>query len=229
MPTGAIPGWREVFSDDFPGRSLNRSKWRLYYGMPGGDPAGWYDPSHVSVSHGMLIISASRDQSRGGLWATGGVSSSPGLVQTYGKYLVRFRFDAGIGVGHAILLFPADNRWPPEIDFSEDNGSGRDSTLATLHYGAKDHHLAGKISVNLTQWHTIGVQWTPDSLVYTLDGRDWFHLVGNAVPAAPMVLDMQTETWPCTGTWGRCPDSSTPRVVRLEVDWAVAYAPANAR
>jgi beta-glucanase (GH16 family) len=229
MPTGSIPGWRELFSDDFLGSSLNRSKWRLYYGTPGGDPAGWYDPSHVSVSNGMLVFSAYQDPADGGKWATGGVSSSPGLVQTYGKYLVRLRFDAGIGVGHAILLWPADNKWPPEIDFSEDNGSGRDSTLATLHDGAKDHHLASKISVNLTQWHTLGVQWTPDSLVYTLDGHDWFHVAGNAVPATPMVLDMQTETWPCSGTWGRCPDSSTPPVVRLEVDWVVAYAPVNAR
>ena len=174
----------------------------------------------------MLTISAYRDPSRGERWATGGLSSSPGLVQTYGKYLVRFRFDAGIGVGHALVVFPADNSWPPEIDFSEDNGSGRDSTLATLHYGATDHHLAAKLAIDLTRWHTLGVEWLPHSLSFTLDGRDWFHLARKEVPDVPMVLDMQTETWPCSGTWGRCPDASTPSVVRLDVDWVVAYAPA---
>src|SRR5579862_2036531 len=56
MPVGDIVGWREVFHDDFNGRTLDRSKWRVYYGQPGGDPAGWFDPSHVTVSNGMLVI-----------------------------------------------------------------------------------------------------------------------------------------------------------------------------
>lgn len=225
MPTGKIVGWREVFSDDFPGESLDRSKWRLYEGQPGGDPGGWFSASHVSLSNGMLVISASRDPTRGNQWSTGGLSSSPGLVQTYGKYLVRFRMDAGIGVGHALVLFPADNSWPPEIDFSEDNGSGRDSTLGTVHYGATDKHVTSDIAVDLTQWHTLGVQWLPGSVVFTLDGRAWAHVDGVAVPKVPMTLDIQTETWPCSGTWGVCPDASTPKAVNLDVDWVVAYAP----
>ena len=47
------------------------------------------------------------------------------------------------------------------------------------------------------------------------------------VPAVPMVLDMQTQTWPCVGTYGRCPDLTTPKVVRMYVDWVVADAPAS--
>jgi beta-glucanase (GH16 family) len=227
MPRGDPFGWRQVFADDFTGRHLNMSKWRLYWGHPGGDPAGWWEPSHVRVAHGMLIVGAARDPARGERWATGGVSSSPGLVQTYGKYLVRFRMDAGIGVTHAVLLFPADNSWPPEIDFSEDSGRGRDSALATLHYGASDHHLAGKVAVNLTRWHTLGVEWLPGSLAFTLDGRDWFHLAGADVPSIPMAMDIQTQTWPCSGTWARCPDVTTPAHVNLDVDWVVAYAPAS--
>jgi beta-glucanase (GH16 family) len=225
MPVGNLPGWREVFSDDFDGQTLNRSKWRLYWGMPGGDPAGWYDPRHVTVSRGMLVISAYRDPRDGNRWATGGLSSSVGLAQTYGKYLVRFRLDPGIGVGHAVLLMPANNTWPPEIDFSEDNGSGRLGTLATLHYGKNDTHWSAYLpNVNLTQWHTLGVQWTPGRLEYTIDGRIWATMWGNVVPKQPMVLDLQTETWPCTGTWGRCPTAQTPHVVNMYVDWVVAYA-----
>ena len=228
MPVGDIPGWRQVFTDDFNGRTLDSSKWRLYWGKPGGDPAGWYDPRHVSVSNGMLVISAYRDKRDGGRWATGGLSSSPGLAQTYGKYLVRFRLDPGIGVGHAALLMPADNSWPPEIDFSEDNGSGRTGTLATLHYGKHDTHEDAWLgSVNLTQWHTLGVQWSPGKLQYTIDGRIWKTMTGSSVPALPMVLDLQTQTWPCSGTWGRCPNAITPRVVRMYVDWVAAYAPAS--
>ena len=227
MPVGDIPGWREVFADDFSGKTLDSSTWRVYSGRVGGDPAGWFDPSHVRLSNGMLEISASRDPAIGGRWATGGVSTAPGLVQTYGKYLVRFRLDPGDGVSHALLLSPANGSWPPEIDFSEDNGSGRSSTLATLHYSSADKKISRTIAVNLTQWHTLGVEWTKGLLNFTLDGRTWLSVAGSAVPAVPMALDMQTQTWPCVGTYGRCPDLSTPNVVRMHVDWVVAYAPAS--
>ena len=131
-------------------------------------------------------------------------------------------------MGHAALLMPANNSWPPEIDFSEDNGSGRTGTLATLHYGKDDTHADAWLeSVNLTQWHTLGVQWTPGKLQYTIDGRIWKTMTGSSVPVLPMVLDLQTQTWPCSGTWGRCPNASTPRVVRMYVDWVAAYAPAS--
>ncbi len=138
MPTAPIRGWREVFADDFTGSTLNTDLWRTYWGQPGGDPGGWFDPSHVSVSNGELVLSGYQDPADGGKWATAGVSSSPGLVQTYGKYLVRFRFDAGVGIAHAILLWPADNSWPPEIDFSEDNGANRQTDYATLHFGSSN-------------------------------------------------------------------------------------------
>ncbi|MHB1568711.1 MAG: glycoside hydrolase family 16 protein [Solirubrobacteraceae bacterium] len=227
MPVGNIPGWREVFSDSFNGRTLDLAKWRVYYGQPGGDPAGWFAPSHVAVSDGMLVISAYRDPSAGGKWATGGVSSSPGLAQTYGKYLVRFRFGPGVGIGHALVLEAASGAWPPEVDFSEDNGSGRDMTLATLHYSVANRRIAKATPVNLTQWHTLGVEWLPGTLRYTLDGRPWLTSRTSAVPSVPMVLDIQTQAWPCAGTWGRCPNATTPPVVRLDVAWVVAYAPTS--
>ena len=40
MPVGNIPGWRQVFADDFTGATLDTSRWRLYWGQPGGDPGG---------------------------------------------------------------------------------------------------------------------------------------------------------------------------------------------
>jgi beta-glucanase (GH16 family) len=227
MPTGNIPGWRQVFADDFTGHRLNPAKWRSYWGQPGGDPGGFFSPSHVTVSNGMLVISGYRDRALGGRWATGGVSSSPGLVQTYGKYEVRFRLDPGVGVGHALLLAAANGQWPPELDFSEDDASNRSRTLTTLHYGRHDSKISRLLTVNLTQWHTLGVEWTPGRLVYTLDGADWATVTSPHVPSIPMVMDIQTQTWLCAHSWAQCPDSRTPSVVRMYVDWVVAYAPAT--
>ena len=227
MPVGDIPGWHQVFADNFGGRTIDLSKWRVYTGEPGGDPAGWFDPSHVKLSNGMLVLSGYQDRADGGKWATGGLSTNPGLVQTYGKYLVRLRFDRAVGIAHVLLLVPANGSWPPEIDFGEDNGAWRDTMQATLHYGAADSTFSKRVAVDQTQWHTVGVEWTPGRLVFTLDGRVWYQVTGSAVPAIPMALAIQTQAWPCVGTWGVCPNASTPRVVRTYVDWVVAYKPAG--
>ncbi len=230
MPTGSPPGWHEVFSDDFTGNHLGW-RWTAYRGRPGGDPGGFFDPTHVAVSGGELVISASHDPSDTAwdagpnTYVTGGISSSPSFAQTYGRYLVRLRMDAGRGIAHAILLWPQSNTWPPEIDFSEDNGAARRTDYATLHSGADNTQVQKRIAVNLTEWHTLGVKWTRGRLVYTLDGRTWATVTNANVPSVPMVLDIQTQGWACgTSTWEHCPDADTPAHVNLDVDWVVAYS-----
>ena len=54
-----------------------------------------------------------------------------------------------------------------------------------------------KTKVDLTQWHTLGVVWTPGRLVYTIDGRNWATVANANVPSTPMVLDIQTQAWAC--------------------------------
>ena len=229
MPVGNIPGWRQVLADDFNGSSLNTSNWYPYASsQPGGDPGAWFLPSHVSVSGGDLVISAYRDPAAGGMWTSGGVTSEPGLVQTYGKYLVRFRFPPGHGIAHGLMLLPPAQPGPPEIDFSEDNGEERNVDTATLHYGAGNAMERTTVATDLTQWHTLGLEWTKEKLVYTLDGREWGRMEGSNVPSTPMALDMQTQAWSCgVNEWEACPDASTPATVNLYVDWVVAYAPAG--
>jgi len=46
----------------------------------------------------------------------------------------------------------------------------------------------------MTQWQTWGVEWTPNNLVYTLNGNIWGTVVNDPnVPAIPMVMDMQAQ------------------------------------
>ena len=223
MPTAPVPGWREVFADDFTGSAVDPGSWYVYSGQPIGDPGGWFDPTHVSVSDGELVISGYRDPD--GKWATGGMNNR--LALTYGKYLVRFRFEYGTGVAHAILLWPADNSWPPEIDFSEDNGGNRQTTWATMHYGATDIQIQRHHAVDLAHWHTLGVEWTPGKLVYTLDGRSWATVHSAHVPSIPMQLCIQTQAWAVgDNRWEHGVDAATPVHVNLYVDWVVVYTPA---
>jgi len=217
--------WERVFSDDF-AHGLSPRRWGRYSGRPGGDPGGWWDPSHVVVRHGILRLETYRDRRFGGRWVSGGLSSARALKQAYGRYEVRFRMDAGRGVAGVLLLWPVADRWPPEIDFAENGGTTRrrDHMTATLHYGAENHQIQRSVRADFTRWHRIGVEWTPGRLVYLLDGRPWATVKSRHVPGEPMELDLQTQAGTCGERYAPCPDASTPARVTMEVDWVRAYA-----
>ncbi|HET8852950.1 MAG TPA: glycoside hydrolase family 16 protein, partial [Ktedonobacteraceae bacterium] len=226
MPMGDIPGWHQVFADDFNGTTLNTSNWGTYSGQPGGDPAGWFDPSHVIVSGGLLTLKGYKDAAaKPGVFVTGGISMSH--AQTYGKYLVRMRVDKGDGISAVALLWPQAKVWPPEVDFFEDGGGHRRGTSATLHCGPNGNDncrvqkdLSG---YDFSQWHTLGVEWTAGKLAYTIDGTTWATVTNSRVPSIPMTLDLQSQSLECS-QYTTCLDSSTPAEVDMQVDWVVAYA-----
>jgi beta-glucanase (GH16 family) len=141
------------------------------------------------------------------------------------------RRDAGVGISHALVLWPSNQVWPPEVDFSEDNATDQKTNYATLHYGTAGSPLdvSSHLAVDLTQWHTWGVEWTPGSIVYTLDGKTWASMVNAGVPSSPMKLCLQTQSWaPGVDGWEGVTGALTPPVVNMYVDWAVVYAYAPA-
>ena len=224
-PEHARANWKLVFSDSFR-HGLDRSKWGLYSGQPGGDPGGWWAPSHVVVRRGILNLETYRDSRFGGRWVSGGLSSARALKQTYGKYEVRFRVDKGKGVAAILLLWPVRDRWPPEIDFAEDGGmtSRRGSMSATLHYGAENHQIQRSVKADFTRWHTAGVEWTPGKLVYTLDAEPWGKVRSRHVPRERMELAMQSQAGTCGRRYAPCPDATTPTKVNMQIQWVRAYA-----
>ena len=229
MPVGDLPGWHQVFADDFTGTKLNTSNWYAYAGQPGGDPAGWWAPSHVVVSNCVLTLKGYHDAAaKPGVFVTGGIGMTDPHAQTYGTYLVRMRADKGDGISAIALLWPQANVWPPEVDFYEDGGGGRTSMSATLHCGSNGNDTC-QVQKDLTgydfsHWHTLGVAWTPGKLVYTIDGTPWATVTDSRVPSIPMVLDLQSQSLQCSQQT-TCLDASTPTEVDMQVAWIVAYAP----
>jgi beta-glucanase (GH16 family) len=233
MPVGDLPGWRQVFTDDFNGTSLG-SCWTRYSGVIPSSPTSVWAPSHVSVSGGMAVLSTYQDAAYGGTWTAGGMSSAPCLQQEYGKYEVRFRMDEAPGVKYAILLWPATQPWPcgGEIDFGEDQGGDRTySTLTDNYCNAAGAHVIlpqDKVLADFSQWHTIGVEWTPDKLVWTLDGKTIGTMISDKIPADAMELDIQAEAnTDCSISWYTCVSSATPSVVHTDIDWVAAWAPTS--
>ena len=104
--------------------------------MPSNPNTAWWSPSQVSVNNSMLTIHGTQDRSL----APDGRVVSAGLglwklpPQTYGKWEMLVRIDSCTEVKYAWLLWPYDGVWPDhgEIDFAEDDGGPRTSTVASV-------------------------------------------------------------------------------------------------
>ena len=242
IPAGDIPGWHQVFAEDFttdvplggfPGEPYSR-RWNVY-------PDGWQDTRNVgtymasrvlSVANGMLdfyvhtengvhMVAAPLPKVPG--THTWGAQFGPGVSvqgRTYGRYSVRFRADQLHGYKAGWLLWPDSERWPDdgEIDFPESN---LDAPICGYpHWASSD---GGQDSFCTTsrygQWHTSTTEWLPNKINMYLDGV----LIGTSthyVPSTPMHWVLQVET----STDYTVPSDDTAG--HVQIDWVVAYAPA---
>jgi hypothetical protein len=193
----SVPGWQLTYGTDFPGSSLP-SGWDAYNGEPGGDPYGNWDSSNVTVGGGALHLLATPS-------AQGGVQFY-GNPQTYGMYLVRMKgdYEPNLSINNLAILWPAQQGvWPPEVDFYQDLGGTRQSFSASLHPGPDGDGGCCVVASptqdsDATAWHTYGVQWTPSSITYTIDGRVWASVSSSSLssgqwPTIPMNLTLQSQ------------------------------------
>jgi hypothetical protein len=222
MPVGDLPGWKQVFADDFttplargsfPGAYSN--KWMSYNGFTDTSGQGDYNQKIISVQNGAmdLYLHSANGRAQGaapiplvnGRW--GG--------QTYGKFSIRFKSDALPGFGTGWLLWPDSGNWNDgEVDFPE---SGLDTTIWGYNHcpGNPTKNCTWLNSgVTYTDWHTATVEWTPSRVTFLLDGN----VVGQdtaAVPNKPLHWVLQT------ATTGSKPAATTAG--HLLIDWATIY------
>ncbi len=216
MPANALAGYTQTYVNDFNGTSLPPG-WDVFAGTASGDTGSQFGPAHVTVSNGLLSLNTWLDPSYGNEWVTGGLCQCNGSPLTYGAFFVRSRV-TGPGPTLVELLWPTTS-WPPEVDFTETDGStqGNAATDIWAQNGEKNQiHL----DVDMTQWHTWGVVWTPTTLFYTIDGKVWGQFGDAAdIPHQPMALHIQQQTW-CAFNFA-CP--TLPQ--SAQIDWIAEYSP----
>jgi outer membrane protein OmpA-like peptidoglycan-associated protein len=215
MPANALPGYTQTYVNDFTGTTLPPG-WDVFTGTASGDTGSQFGAAHVTVSNGLLSLNTWQDPSYGNQWVTGGLCQC-GAPLTYGASFVRSRV-TGPGPTIVELLWPLAG-WPPEIDFTETDGTtmGTAATVIWAQNGGQDQiHL----NVDMTQWHTWGVIWTPTSLLYTVDGKVWgqFNIAAD-IPHQSMTLNLQQQTW-CTYNYA-CP--TLPQ--SAQIDWVAEFSP----
>lgn len=226
MPVGDLPGWTQIFTDDFATASPE-GEFLTHYPNWDAYPKGWkdtskkgtYSPEIVSVANGIL---------RKRLHTANGVIKVAALEpvlpggtknQLYGRYSVRFRADPITGYKVAWLLWPQSEVWPRdgEIDFPEGSLTGR--IYAFMHHKNGTwggDQAAFSTTATFPQWHVATTEWSKDLCVFYLDGEE----IGRStqrVPNTPMRWVIQTET----ALNGVSPDPRASSFV--EIDWVAVW------
>ena len=209
MPTGNLPGWRQVFADNFSQSvPLGRfpaavwSRWGHSYpdGIKDTSKQGTYEPTKVvSIAHGLMSVHVHTQAGvhmGAALLPTirGAQGSYGGLL--YGRYSLRLRADPASGYKLSVLLWPDSGRWPAdgEIDFPE-------TALNTPIVGFV-HHQNATSAVDqarfsspktLARWHTLTITWLPTGVAFQLDGRS-LGTTRTRIPNTPMHMVIQAET-----------------------------------
>ena len=192
--TAAQPqiNWRLSFSDDFKGTHIDERSWAVY-GKDGPKGPHCWDSRNITVSGGLATLKVLPGTKCDG-YSASGMCACPVTTQVYGKFEVRMK--ATVGNSKITLLMWPDGDWPPEIDFAEfpTDGDGmlRQSFNETLHYSSQNLQIHSKTVANMTVWHTVGLEWSPGRIVYTLDGRV-IHTVTEHVPTVLMWMGIQTD------------------------------------
>ncbi len=235
MPVGDIPGWRQVFADDFdeavprgafPAAVADR--WGAYpTSYRDTSKHGTYDPGIVSFHDGVmdLHVHTSPDGVRHVAAPIPRIPTAEATKWgdfTYGRIGVRFRSDALPGYKTAWLLWPSsgDNLLDGEIDFPEGDLDG--VIRAFLHHAGGRSNAdqdAFETAASYREWHTAVTEWEPGRVAFILDGET-VGVSTERVPSNPMHYVIQTET----NLDGYVPDAAVAG--HLQLDWVVVYRPA---
>lgn len=220
-----------LLDEGFESRSLDSKRWNTchWWGNKGctigsNDELEWYLPEQVNVSDGALNLTAEKRTVYGSDgkkydYASGMVTTGPPnhesaakLAFTYGSVEVRFKAPEGQGLWPAVWLLPESTKSVPEIDMLE--VLGHDPGTLRMHLHPKDRSLEShghKYAVpggrKLSDgWHTMGLDWKPNRLVFWLDGEKVWEITGRDVPKEPMYVVMNLAVG---GNYPGSPDSTT--------------------
>jgi hypothetical protein len=237
MPLGDLPGWRQIFRDDFTtdvplGQfpTAVKTSWGAY-------PSPWRDTSKKGLYSPDKVVSIDNGVLNKRLHVVNGqplvAALTPKVPGTskygtlYGRYEVRFRTDRlARGWKMAWLLWP-DSGTNTTGSASGIGGNGEinwpEKNLDSLNVWGFVHHQDAtsgsdqkwfKAAADIRVWHTYTIEWSPNLVVLLLDGKE----VGRTterVPNTPMHWVLQTETW----RYSELPTQD----VNLEIDWVSVW------
>lgn len=228
------PNYTLIFADEFNGQGLpDLTKWTVEprpKGWINGEQQVYTDTSYdnARVRNGCLVITGKKDYPNYNTtepWSSARLVTQNKVDFKYGKVEVRAKLPRARGSWPAIWLMPttsAYGAWPQsgEIDIMEHVGNNFGTVLSTIHTQNSNwtnggHSSGSRIMPDVDSvFHTYGMEWTEDSIMFTFDGtknytyvnpkttwRDWpfdqkFHVILNVAIGGGMGGSITEADWP---------------------------------
>lgn len=207
IPDTEIEGLTLVWSDEFDGTALDPSKWGYQIGVRdeyhgkkgntwywGNNELQYYTEDSVSVADGVLTITASRRDYEDMEYTSARILTRDLASFTYGYFEARMKLPVVQGMWPAFWMMPQPSGttstrneyggWSAsgEIDIMEARGRIADEVGNALHYGGNPHVYSAdgqKLDTPISEWHTYGLDWTPDSITWYVDGEVAFKVTSS--------------------------------------------------
>jgi beta-glucanase (GH16 family) len=237
--------WRSqlVFRDEFNGAALDKASWHTCFwwhastcSIETNRELELYNPADVSVGGGALRLRAQRRELtawNGAVYhytsgmVMSGARKRRGFKFTYGYAEARLRVPKGNGLWPALWLLPADGGSRPEIDVMEILGDSTRVQHMHFHYVGPDGRRADSGAAwagpdFAAGWHTFGIEWVADEIVWYVDRVPrWRFTDSRVIPDEPMYLVANLAVG---GDWPGVPDATTPFPSNYLVDYVRVWA-----
>ncbi|WP_235942518.1 glycoside hydrolase family 16 protein [Salinimicrobium oceani] len=176
-----------AFSEEFNySGAPDGSKWTFDIGRGdggwGNNEAQFYTqrPENVVVENGILKITAKKEDYEGAAYTSSRLKTQGKFSFTYGKVEVRAKLPQGGGTWPAIWMLGSNINtagWPAsgEIDIMEHVGNNPGKIISAIHtpssYGNTQNKAVTTVANVSSEFHVYGLEWTPDKLVFSVDGK----------------------------------------------------------
>ncbi|MEV8512126.1 ricin-type beta-trefoil lectin domain protein [Dactylosporangium sp. NPDC051484] len=231
-----------VWSEEFNGASgqgVDTSRWNFDTGGGGfgNQELEYYNSGTSNVyqdGQGHLVIEARRES--GGRscwygtcqWTSGRIHTAGKFTQQYGHVEARIQVPKGNGLWPAFWML-GGGTWPNggEIDIMENVGRDPNTVFGTIHGPGYSGGNAVGGTRNIGQalgnaYHVFAIDWSPNLIIWTLDGSEYFRATPASVRGNSWVFDHPFYiilNLAVGGNFPGSPDGSTPSVNRMLIDY----------
>lgn len=185
----AEPGYHLVWHDEFQKGGLpDPKKWGNEVGMIRNHELQYYTQNRIEnafISDGQLTIKGIHEDFKGAAYTSASLTTEKTFSFTYGRLEVKAKLPGGSGTWPAIWMMGVDRAkvgWPKcgEVDVMEHVAFQPNTVFGTVHMPASRgnglHSRGGKVNspTCTTDFHVYGLDWTPQALTFSLDGKPYF-------------------------------------------------------
>jgi beta-glucanase (GH16 family) len=253
-PATAAPKYKLLWSQEFNEKKVSRVSTKVWdfdltdgYGWGNGEQQYYTDsPRNVKINgKGQLEITALRlaetdpilDRCFTCEYTSARIKTANLFGFRYGRMVARIKMPHGVGTWPAFWMLGDDilngGVWPEsgEIDIIEARGMAPYVAHATVHgpgyFGGNGRGASKYLPVRLSStYHEYGIDWTPNKIVFTLNGRPYYTLTPASLNGNRYVFNQEfflILNLAMGGTFGGDTDP-TVKSATMKVDWIRYYS-----